>query len=331
MRPNPTDAINDVHAGSERAILVLGCGAIGGLYAAHLAAVARVVALDSDQTRVAAINRDGLQVIGKTKARIAIDAVDDPRALAGRAFDAVVVAVKSMHTETAFAALAPHLSGRPLVLSLQNGQGNVEVLARLGDFDLWQGLTWEAGEMVSPTCVRHLVHGPTAHIGPMRGRLADGAWLAAVFSRAGLPTECVDDPRGAIWTKFLFNCAMNPISALLHGVPEAKYANEDTYALLKATVAEGKQVAAREGITLDGDPLRLIEDVRAGRAPMPRHMGSMAQDLARGTPSEIEALTGYLIAKARQHGVPAPHHETLYRLVKGLEFGLAVQRQGSPP
>lgn len=311
-------------------VLVVGCGAIGGLYAAHLAKVARVSTLDANPLQVEAIRRDGLTVSGRTDAFARIDATTDPAQFSKQACDAVIFAVKSMHTRDAAASLLPHLAGRPLLLTLQNGQGNVELLSGLCDLDILQGVTWEAGEIEAPGRIRHLIHGPSAHIGPARCAGTPGAWLAALLSRAGLPTSFEPEPLGHIWSKFIFNCAMNPISALLQGIPEAKYACEDTYQMLAATIAEGKQVAACEGILLAGDPMELIEDVRAGRRPRPSHPGSMAMDMARGIPTEIEDLTGYMLKKARRHGVAAPNHEMLYRLIKGLEFGLAAQRARTP-
>lgn len=309
--------------------LIVGAGAIGGIYAAHLAKVATVAVLDTDAAHVGAIREHGLAVIGVTETVAAIEAATEVAAYSGRSFDFVIVAVKSGHTRSALESLLPRLAGRPALLSLQNGQGNIEVMAELTDAELIHGLTWEAGELEEPGRIRHLIHGPKAHIGPARGPMAVAVRLAAELESAGLPTEAVADPRGAIWTKFIFNCAMNPISALLQGIPEAKYACEDTWELLSAAVDEGRMVAEREGIRLDGDPLDLLREVRAGSRPMPRHPGSMAQDIARGRTTEIEALTGYMLRKARVHNIVAPRTETLYRLIKGLEFGLA-QSSGRP-
>lgn len=322
----------DVATGSSAAaepcsVLVVGAGAIGGIYAAHLCKAAEVAVLDANAAHVGAIRRAGLAVSGETDTVGRPEAAADPDAFAGRHFDFVIVAVKSAHTRAALSAVLPRLVPPAAVLSIQNGQGNVEVLAELTGADILQGLTWEAGEYAGPGRVRHLIHGKVSRIGPVRGGMAAAERLAATLRACGLPTEAVADPRGAVWTKFIFNCAMNPISALLRGIPEAKYASEDIWELLQQAVREGMAVAECEGIRLDDHPLRLIEEVRAGRLPMPRHPGSMHQDLARGQPSEIEALTGYLLRKAHQHGIPAPRHETLYQLVKGLELGLAARRE----
>jgi 2-dehydropantoate 2-reductase len=310
------------------AILVAGCGAIGGVYAARLARHARVTALDIDAEHVAAINSHGLRVSGATELVARIPALSEARLLQGQAFDAVIVAVKSMDTQALAQALKAHLAGRPLVLTQQNGQGNVDALLQARDWDVAQGMTMEAAEVVAPGTVRHHSHGPLSVIGPARGELAGMRWLGELLDAAGLPTRVAPDPRGAIWNKYLFNCAINPVAALLRGVPEAKYANDDVYALLRELVDEGLAVARALGIAVEGDPLHMLEDIRAGRRPLPRHPGSMAIDIERGTPTEIEALNGYLVRHADALGVPVPLQRAMYRLLKGLEFGMNVTRSG---
>jgi len=307
------------------AILVAGCGAIGGLYAARLARLARVTALDIDAGHVAAINRDGLQISGATEVLARITAVPQAQLLRGEAFDAVIVAVKSMDTAAVARALKAHLAGRPLLLTQQNGQGNVDTLLEALDWDVAQGMTMEGAERVAPGAVRHNVHGATSVIGPARGELARMQWLGELLNAVGLPTRVAADPRGAIWNKYLFNCAINPVSAFLRGIPEAKYANDDVHVVLRALVEEGLAVARALGVEVEGDPLHLVEDIRAGRRPMPRHPGSMAIDIERGTPTEIEALNGYLVRQADAAGVPVPLQRAVYQLLKGLELGMSFR------
>ncbi len=308
-------------------ILVAGCGAIGGIYAAHLATVANVTAYDTNPAHVEAINRDGLKISGRTETHARIEALGAAEQLEGRRFDAVIIAVKSLYTAELLRSLLPRLAGHPLMYTLQNGQGNVELLLAECDWDVAQGMTWEAGEYHGPGQIRHLIHGSVSWMGPARGSLEGAGRLAELMDLAGLPTRATADPRGAIWSKFIFNCAMNPVSALLRGIPEAKYQSEEVYELLRDMVAEGLHVAQRLGITPLFHPLQMIEDVRAGKIPLPRHPGSMAQDMERGAPIEIDALTGYMIRKAAEVGVPVPMHEAVYRLMKGLEFGTRTVRE----
>ena len=302
-------------------ILVVGCGAIGGIYAAYLSKVAQVTAYDINSEHVAAMRRDGLQLSGCSDLLARFETVSAAEELEGRRFDALIVAVKSHCTAELIRSVLPRLAGQPLLFTLQNGQGNVELLLDACDWNIAQGMTWEAGEYIAPGQVRHLIHGRSACLGPARGPLAAASELAALLDRAGLPTEAAADPRGAIWSKFIFNCAMNPVSALLRGIPEAKYCSEDVYVLLSGMVREGMAVAEGLGITLHHPPLQLLEDVRAGKISLPQHPGSMAQDITRGAPTEIDALTGYMMRKAAELGVATPQHQIVYQLMKGLEFG----------
>jgi 2-dehydropantoate 2-reductase len=284
-----------------------------------------VTALDSNEAHVAAINRDGLAVSGATGIIGKFLALSTPTALGGQTFDAIIVAVKSIQTADMVSELKPHIAGRPLFLTQQNGQGNVEILLDAGDWEVAQGMTMEAAKLVAPGRIRHNVHGPLSTIGPARGEVETVRWLGELIDAAGLPTRVVTDPRGAIWHKYLFNCAINPVSALLRGIPEAKYASPHVYELLRALVEEGLAVARARGIEVEGDPLHLLEEIRAGARPMPRHPGSMAQDIERGTPSEIEALNGYLVRAADAAGVPVPLQRAMYQLVKGLELGMQAR------
>src|SRR5690348_8788101 len=114
----------------RRPILIVGAGAMGGLYAAHLAKVAEVVALDANRAHVEAIRRDGLTVTGRTESTTRLAAFASAAEMGRRRFDAAIILVKSQVTAAAFESIRPVLEGRPLLVTLQNGMGNDEVLMR---------------------------------------------------------------------------------------------------------------------------------------------------------------------------------------------------------
>ena len=109
-------------------ILIVGCGAIGGLFAAALSTVAKVSAFDTSGEHVRAINAQGLRVTGKNPRTAHVEATDDPATLKGSAFDAVIFLIKSKMTGSAMSQLRPVLDGNPVLVTLQNGMGNAEVL-----------------------------------------------------------------------------------------------------------------------------------------------------------------------------------------------------------
>lgn len=304
----------------------MGCGAIGGVIAARLSARAEVVAFDTNAAHVAAIRADGLRVTGQSTLTARIEVADDPASLAGAPFDAVLFLVKSASTGPAARALAPHLSGRPWLVTLQNGMGNAEALLGLpGGFPVARGVAMQAGRYVAPGHVEHLINGKT-WLGPVSGGKADADdlhWLGALFEAAGLPAEVLDDPMGAVWSKFVFNAVMNPIGALLLGVNAARYEVPEVRDLIDEMAAECEAVVGALGGTLAFDPMDFVHKIRRGEAPLSSHAGSMALDVARGGPLEVDELTGFVVREAARLGIPVPACRTVYRLAKGLEYAAA--------
>jgi 2-dehydropantoate 2-reductase len=310
----------------QRSVLIVGAGAIGSLYGAYLAKGARLTVLDLNAAHVAAIRRDGLTLTGHTQLVSRIEAFTSAGEMGRRYFDAVIILVKSQATEAAFSALQPYLEGRPVLVTLQNGMGNEEMLSRLCGLDIAHGVSLEAARYDGPGRVHHLIRGEDSWLGPARGTVESIAWLCELLTECGLPTRVTADPRGAIWSKFIFNCVMNPIGAIVLGVNAARYEVPEVCALIDDMAAESARVAEAQGITLAFDPMHLVQKIRAGHAPLSTHAGSMAQDIAAGRETEIEAMTGYLVRKARELGVPVPTVETVYRLAKGVEYAARVKR-----
>ncbi|HKW39348.1 MAG TPA: ketopantoate reductase family protein [Burkholderiales bacterium] len=309
-------------------ILVVGAGAIGGLYAACLARVADVVALDTNRAHVDAIRRQGLRLTGLSDSVTKLAAFAHPAEMGSHRFDAVVMLVKSQATETAFRSLRPVLEGRPVLVTFQNGMGNEELLMSLCDLDAAHGVSFEAAAYEGPGRIRHLVHGEESWLGPARGAVEAVAWLGELMTKSGLPTKVIADPRGAIWGKFIFNSVMNPIGAIVQGVNAARYDVAEIRALIDDMAAECVRVAEALGIRLEFDPMYLVKKFRSGEMPLSKHAGSMAQDLEAGRETELEAMTGYIVRKARELGVPVPVTESVYRMAKGVEYAARAKRQG---
>jgi len=312
----------------RRRILIVGAGAIGGLYAAYLAKVADVAVLDTNRAHVEAIRKDGLKLTGRTESATKLAAFASAAEMGKRSFDAVIILAKSQATEAAFASIRPALEGRPVLVTFQNGMGNEELLARISDLDVAHGVSFEAARYDGPGCVHHLVHGEDSWLGPARGKVEAIAWLGELMTRSGLPTKVVADPRGAIWGKFIFNSVMNPIGAIVQGANAARYDVPEMRALIDDMAAECTRVAEALGIRLAFDPMYLVKKIRSGEAPLTRHAGSMAQDIEAGRETELEAMTGYVVRKAKELGVTVPVTESVYRMAKGVEYAARAKREG---
>lgn len=300
-------------------ILIVGCGAIGGLFASALAAVAKVTAYDANAEHVRAIQTRGLRVTGKNPRTAHITATDDPAALKSTVFDAVIFLTKSKTTAAALAQLQPLLAGHPLLVTLQNGMGNAEALMAGSDNVVVRGVTMNAGRYVEPGCVENLIEGKT-WLGPQRGSVSDIAPLAGLLNAAGMPTEIVADPMGAVWSKFVFNCVMNPLGALMMGDNAARHHSPEMRALIDDMAAECMAVVDKLGGRFAFPPMEFVAKIRSGEIPMSQHAGSMALDIARGAPTEIDELTGFIVREGERLGIPVPACQTVYRLVKGLEL-----------
>jgi 2-dehydropantoate 2-reductase len=310
-------------------ILVVGAGAIGGLYAAYLAKVAEVAVLDTNQAHIEAIRRHGLALTGRTESVTKLAAFAHAAEMGKRSFDAVIFLVKSQATEAAFRSIHPVFEGRPVLVTFQNGMGNEERLMGLTDLDVGHGVSFEAARYEGPGRVHHLVHGEDSWLGPARGKVESVAWLGELMTRSGLPTRVVADPRGAIWGKFIFNSVMNPIGAIVLAENAARYDVPEMRALIDDMAAECIRVAEAQGIKLEFDPMYLVKKIREGKAPLTRHAGSMAQDIEAGRETELEAMTGYVVRKAKELGVPVPVTEAVYRMAKGVEYAAKAKREGS--
>jgi len=299
-------------------ICIVGCGAVGSLFAANLAQLddVDVWAYDVSREHVAAINANGLRLSGAGEVVGRLRATADPQELPPCEFG--IVATKAMHTEGAIAATA-HAFAAGCVATVQNGLGNEEAIAAHVERVI-RGTTFPAGKIVEPGHVQWDVKGDTT-LGPFEPQpapLADIERLADSCTRAGMPTRAVPDARGPQWRKVIFNASTNPIGALT-GLTHGRVCERlDLRRLVSGLVDEGKAVAAAQGIELDADPEELID--HAARPDVAYdHKASMLQDVEARRTTEIDYLNGGIVRAGREHGVPAPLNEAIWALVKGVE------------
>lgn len=297
-------------------VCIVGCGAIGSLFAAHLAKLddTEVWAFDLDEEHITAIRTNGLRVSGKSDVHSYPHATTNVAEIP--ACDFGIVATKSLHTRKAIADTAG-LFRDGSVCSVQNGVGNEEVIAEFVPRVI-RGTTFPAGHLVGPGHVEQDTGGKT-WIGPFEPKSASMAEievLAARLTESGMETLAMEDSRGAQWTKLIFNAATNPVGALTglaHGVAC------DVPALRKVIselVAEGVAVADALGITLDSDPDKLVDHAREFAY---HHKASMLQDALAHRPTEVAALNGGIVRFGQDKGVPTPLNLAIWALIEGLE------------
>lgn len=298
-------------------ICIVGCGAIGSIFGAHLTRLedVEVHAYDVWKEHTSAINERGLQISGAANFTARLRATSDPRAIPPCDFG--IVATKSTHTRAAIAQIAHVFGEASAVCSVQNGVGNEEILAEHVRCVI-RGTTFPAGHVIEPGRVNFDINGDT-WIGPFEPTdtpYARVERLAELLNRSGLRVIPLRDARGAQWTKLIFNAASNPVGALtlLHHGAATRF--PPTGALFNALIAEGEAVAKALRIELHGDPRALVQ--KGANAPG-KHRASMLQDILAKRPTEVDFMNGAIADCGEKIGVPTPLNRALWQITKGLE------------
>lgn len=302
----------------SKRIAIIGCGAIGSLYAAHLARGGSEVWVFTRRPEHAqALNEKGLRVSGTHEFHARLRASSDPARIPDCDFG--IVATKVLQTEQAFRPVARKFD-RGAVLSAQNGLGSEEILAKLTGGYIIRGTTFMSGTRHSDTNVQYELDTPTwmGPFEPTNTPLALVQELAALIVAGGLKAIALEDARPAQWSKLLFNSAVNGVSALT-GLPHSPHFADCSQPsslghLLFDLLEEGKRVAAVLGVALHEDPWEMNKI-----GAQSNHPTSMLYDVEHQQPTEVEFLAGAIAREAERAGVSAPLHTAVYRLIKGKE------------
>ena len=301
-------------------VCIIGCGAIGSLFAAHLGRLddVEVWAYDPYRAHVDAINENGLRLTGESDFVARINARSDASEIPPCDFG--IIASKTLHTRAAMEATA-HIFEDGAVCSVQNGVGSEEIIAEYVPRVI-MGTTFPAGHITGPGVCNHDTKGLTT-IGPFDGRPStqeESDRLAEALTRGGMETNSVADPRGPMWTKVIFNCASNGIAALTrlpHGI-----AAETLRDLMSSVAQEGIAVAEAQGVELKKNP----EDMINESIPVAyRHKPSMLQDVEAQRPTEIDTINGGVASIGERLGIPCPVNRTIAELVRGLEHSWTLE------
>jgi 2-dehydropantoate 2-reductase len=301
-------------------VCIIGCGAIGSLFAAHLGRLDDVElwAYDPYQAHVDAINENGLRLTGESDFVASINARSDATEIPPCDFG--IIASKTLHTRAAMEATAP-IFADGAVCSVQNGVGSEEIIAEYVPRVI-MGTTFPAGHITAPGVCNHDTKGLTT-IGPFDSRPAsqeESDRLARALTRGGMETNSVADPRGPMWTKVIFNCASNGVAALTrlpHGI-----ACDQVRDVMSAVAQEGIAVAEALGVTLEKDPEEMID---YGREVAYRHKPSMLQDVEARRQTEIDTINGGVAAIGDRIGVPCPLNTAIAQMIRGLEHSWTLE------
>ncbi len=288
-------------------VAILGAGAMGSIFGAELASHGvDTLLVDVSTELVDHLNREGIALSHAGAARrVPVPATTSPDGEPPA--DAVIVFVKCWATDDALSLAGSLIGDETLVLSLQNGLGNGERIAqRVDPMRVLVGVTYHSGTVAGLGEVEHTGANPSV-----------AATLAAQLSAAGLATEATDDVVGRVWRKVLLNVAANPVAALTGLHSGALVEEPHIAALMEALTYEAVAVARADGQPFErAEAVSSVRDALRAAGPA---LASMRQDVVAGRRTEIDVITGAVIAMADRHGLDVPLNRAIFGLIKGYE------------
>jgi 2-dehydropantoate 2-reductase len=326
---------------SQDRILIAGAGAIGSMMGAMLHAAGHRVTLLGRRAHLDAIARDGLRITGLlgTHTIRGMDLAGDPARLSGQ-FDLILCTVKPYDTAAIADAISSHLSDRGVIVSMQNGLGNIEALAdRFGLHRVLGGRVIFGSEMPHPGAAHVTVFADPVAIGPTPALHHDlspalearAALIARMLDSAGIATVSCPDIIPIIWTKLLYNVALNPLGALFELSYGELAADPDLSAIMNDVIAEAFAVACRLEIALPFADDRAYRDTFYGKLipATATHRPTMLYDLKHRGRTDVDSLNGKIVELADHLELRAPVNRILARQIHAAERA-ARARKGEP-
>ena len=314
-----------MNAPNSPKVVVIGAGAIGGLFGGLLSeGNLDVTLIDVNRAHIDAISMNGLKIVGYGGDRfIDIKATIDPKQVG--VGDIVIVQCKAMHTENAVKNALPVFGDYTVVVSFQNGIGNEEVIAGIiGEQRVIGGLTAQAAIVEGPGVVRNYSDLPTyvgEIFGPDVGSLTPRIEkIAQTFSAAGLNTHGSSNIRLDMWKKLLGNIGLSATSGTTDLASADMIKIPELAATNHCAVNEAAAVAAACGIEIpEAEKHKILKKLTSTCAGTGESKSSLCADLRAGRPTEIDRIYGTVVRYGKEHGVPTPTLDTLIAIVRGME------------
>ncbi len=306
--------------------LVMGAGAVGSVFGGLLAESGQDVSLIGRERYIKAVRENGLRISGIWgEHRISnLKGYTSVKEIGEGGFDVILLATKSFDTEEAVKQALPLVGPNTLIVSLQNGIGNIETIARTaGEKHTVGGRVIFGVELIEPGHFKVSVIADKVLLGTTskeipKERIAE---IARTITRAGIPTDTTDEIERFIWTKVLYNCCLNAPSAVLDTCYGKLGESEPSREIMRAIIAEVLAVAKSRGVEMGFPTVAAYEEVFYSKLlpPTYAHHSSTLQDLKSGKKTEIEALNGAIVRLGKEKGVPAPVNWTLTQLIHARE------------
>lgn len=299
-------------------IVIVGPGAMGCLFAAFLSkSKEEIWLLDKNKDNAAKLNEIGISLEGvsgnwQAKPKITANVQDIGKS------ELILICVKSFNTKQAIEQIKPLLQENTKIMTLQNGLGNIEIIAELvGEDRVIGGITSEGATLIDIGKVRHAGHGETI-IGTLDGKVpVEMRSIREIFNKVGLLTKMSRDIKGLVWSKLIINVGINALTAITR-LPNGKLTEfEGTKRILRDAVTEATRIAKRKRIKLIyDDPLAKVEAVCESTSA---NISSMLQDVLRNKRTEIDFINGVIVRLGQELGIAVPTNKLLVDLIKTIE------------
>ena len=301
-------------------VAIIGSGAMGSLFGGLLAGVTETCLYDVYAAHIQAIQQHGLIMTqGDKKKVVQVRATTDPAEIG--LMDAVIIFVKYPFTRSAVQdALLSSIGPETLVVTVQNGIGNVEIIKEyVPDSQIVYGLSTLTSDMEGPGHIEMTTkkNVPTC-IWPLNGQVTDKIKeFCDIMNQAGLNTEITKDVDRQIWQKLMVNASENTLCALLRQNVTGIIDTPESFEIAKQIIFEVADVAQAKGINISREEgLRHVIEVTRS---VPQHVPSMAIDLKNKKQTEIACLNEAIVAEGNRLGVPTLMTATVARMIRAIE------------
>jgi len=297
-------------------ITIIGCGALGGLISAHLINKNfRIQVLQREGAQLDALINNGLSFIDQKEASHVYQfPVISSNSSDLSPSDLVIITVKA-HQTNQILNIRYLLKPNGILLSLQNGLGNIETISnQLPDKQIAVGIGTYGAYKVKPGVIAWGGDGQII-LGALNKQI-DIGWIHDLFQKADFKTRIVKDPKKYIWRKLAMNAMLNPITALTGFKNGMLIEHEPIKELMNHIGKETVIAAGRAGVSLDFDDI--WSSLEKGIQATAVNKSSMLQDIENGIETEIDSISGKILQYAKHEG-EFPYTRSVYNLVKSIE------------
>jgi 2-dehydropantoate 2-reductase len=294
-------------------VAFIGAGAIGSLFGGLLKRGGVDVLLIGRQPHVDTIKENGLSISGVEEFKVSIDASSNP--LDAKDSDLMIITTKAYDTKNALKDIAQILNEDVIVMSLQNGAGNIEEISNyVKGRNILGAVTSMGAFLESPGEVQFRGKGNTV-IGPFSDENKNARDVVDLFKKVGIKAEHTSNIKREIWSKVIINSAINPLASILDG-ENGILLDQNLLELVKEITIEGKTILEKDGIKISDDIFEMTVDVIKNTS---KNINSTLSDLRKGRRTEIDFISGKIIETGERVNLPAPYNKALLNMVKFKE------------